>query len=142
VWVASNDRGRTYETHRFSDHTLAELPLRFLEDEAIIRRIDVIWLKGSVVHEAFEVESTTNIRDGMQRMATLIKELPNPRCGLRIVVPQGRVSAVAKVARGALIDRDLVRRFSYMTFEELRANFGQLVRGEKSLSDFSRPVVP
>jgi hypothetical protein len=52
--------------------------------------IDVIWLKGSSIQAAFEIESTTSIYSGLLRMADLISMLPNLTIPLFIVAPDER----------------------------------------------------
>jgi hypothetical protein len=51
---------------------LEKLPLQF--DEATTRTIqliDVLWLNGSSIQAAFEIESTTSIFSGLLRMSDL-----------------------------------------------------------------------
>jgi hypothetical protein len=75
LWVARNDRSRTWEGKKFMDfpRLKAELPLQF--DDATnrtIELIDVLWLKGNAIVAAFEVESTTSIYLGLLRMSDLV----------------------------------------------------------------------
>lgn len=93
VWVARNDRGREVGGQRFSDlpKLKSELPLQF--DEATnktIKLIDVLWLKGSAIVAAFEIESTTSIYSGLLRMADLIAMQPNLNIPLYLVAPDDR----------------------------------------------------
>ncbi len=93
LWVARNDRNRTWDSKRFSDlpRLKTELPLQF--DEATnrtIELIDVLWLKGSAIVAAFEVESTTSIYSGLLRMADLISMQPNLNIPLYLVAPDDR----------------------------------------------------
>jgi len=93
VWVASNDRNREIDGHKFTDlpRMKKEIPLTF--DEAsnrTIRLIDVVWLKGNVIKAAFEIESTTSIYSGILRLADLIAMQPNINIPLYLVAPEGR----------------------------------------------------
>jgi hypothetical protein len=71
IWVAKNDRARSYNGLRFAENPRmkAALPLQF--DEATnrtIELIDVLWLQGNAIVAAFEIESTTSIYSGLLRM--------------------------------------------------------------------------
>ncbi len=93
LWVARNDRNRTWDGKRFTDlpRLKTELPLQF--DEATnrtIELIDVLWLKGSAIVAAFEVESTTSIYSGLLRMADLLAMQPNLNIPLYLVAPDDR----------------------------------------------------
>jgi len=93
IWVARNDRGKSWDDKKFSDISKmkAELPLQF--DEATnktIELIDVLWLKGNAIIAAFEVESTTSIYSGLLRMADLVVMQPNLNIPLYLVAPDDR----------------------------------------------------
>jgi len=93
VWVARNDRGRSFEGTAFSSihRVLTELPVHF--DEATnttIELIDVLWLKGKSIVAAFEIESTTSIYSGLLRMSDLIAMQPNLNIPLFLVAPDER----------------------------------------------------
>ena len=64
VWVARNDRSRSFNGNRFSELPAlrSSLPLQF--DDATnktIELIDVLWLSKNSIVAAFEIESTTSI---------------------------------------------------------------------------------
>lgn len=93
VWVARNDRGRSYDGHRFADlsHMRTELPNQF--DDATnqtIELIDVLWLRKNAFVAAFEIESTTSIYSGLLRMSDLIAMQPNLSIPLYLVAPDER----------------------------------------------------
>ena len=93
VWVARNDRGRSFNGTSFSNihGLLIELPVHF--DEATnttIELIDVLWLKGKTIVAAFEIESTTSIYSGLLRMSDLIAMQPNLNIPLFLVAPDER----------------------------------------------------
>jgi hypothetical protein len=71
VWVASDERGKSYEGQSFADHVLAEFPSVGLDPESrdLVRGIDVLWIKGRSVVAAFEVEATTSVYSGLLRMS-------------------------------------------------------------------------
>ena len=93
IWVARNDRGKSWDKKKFIDisRMKSELPLQF--DEATnktIELIDVLWLKGNAIVAAFEVESTTSIYSGLLRMSDLVAMQPNLNIPLYLVAPDER----------------------------------------------------
>ena len=93
LWVARNDRSRSWNTKTFGDmpRMLDELPRQF--DPATTRTvelIDVLWLKGNSIVAAFEVESTTSIYSGLLRMSDLLALQPNLDIRLFLVAPDER----------------------------------------------------
>ncbi|CAG0947090.1 hypothetical protein ANRL1_03658 [Anaerolineae bacterium] len=74
VWVPQSDRGKTFDSDKFTDHTIAELP-NFGFDaitKQTISNIDVLWFEGNVIHKAFEIEATTSVYSGLFRMSDLV----------------------------------------------------------------------
>lgn len=97
LWVARNDRNKSWEGKKFTDlgKLKSSLPLQF--DDATnrtIELIDVLWLKGNSIVAAFEVESTTSIYSGLLRMADLVSMQPNLTIPLYLVAPDARRSKV------------------------------------------------
>jgi hypothetical protein len=97
VWVARNDRNRSFNGVAFSTlkNLRAELPRQF--DEATnrtIELIDVLWLQGDAIIAAFEVEHTSAIYSGLLRMADLITMQPNIKINLYLVAPDERFDKV------------------------------------------------
>ena len=93
VWVARNDRSREANGKRFVDlpRLKRELSLRFGEPvNRTIELIDVLWLRGSTIVAAFEIESTTSIYSGLLRMSDLIAMQPNLNIPLYLVAPDER----------------------------------------------------
>jgi hypothetical protein len=134
VWVAKNDRGKSYNGAHFSSlpRLRGSLPLQF--DEATnrtIELIDVLWLKGNSIQAAFEVESTTSIFSGLLRMADLITMQPNLTIPLYIVAPsERRNKVIAEVNRltFARLEPPLVELCRFISFEELREQVGSAQR--------------
>jgi len=97
VWVARNDRNRSFGGMAFSDikNFRTELSRQF--DEATnrtIELIDVLWLQGDAIVAAFEVEHTSAIYSGLLRMADLIAMQPNIKINLYLVAPDDRFEKV------------------------------------------------
>ena len=97
VWVARNDRSKSFGGHAFQDAPrLREALPRQFEPQvmSLIEHIDVIWLRGNRVEAAFEVEHTTAVYSGLLRMSDLITLHPNLMIRLYIVAPDVRQSKV------------------------------------------------
>jgi len=132
VWVARNDRGRSFEGHRFAElHALkSSLPLQF--DDATnktIELIDVLWLDKNSFVAAFEIESTTSIYSGLLRMADLVAMQPNLKIPLFIVAPEERREKVfAEVNRPTFgrLEPRLAEICRYISFDALREQLKQV----------------
>jgi hypothetical protein len=96
VWVASDERGKSFEEEAFADLVLPEFPAVGLDPESrdLVRSIDVLWIRGRAVTAAFEVETSTSIYSGLLRMSDLVALQPNTRIDLFIVAPEQRAPKV------------------------------------------------
>lgn len=97
VWVARNDRNKSYKGNKFGDlpRLKAKLPILFEEEsQRTIELIDVLWLKGNNILAAFEVENTTSIYSGLLRMSDLVATIPNLNIPLYLVAPDERRNKV------------------------------------------------
>lgn len=96
VWVASDERGKSHKDLVFADHVLEDFPSIGLDPESkdLVRRIDVLWIRGRAVSAAFEVEATTSIYSGLLRMSDLVALQPNTSIDLYIVAPDDRANQV------------------------------------------------
>jgi hypothetical protein len=141
VWVARNDRSRSFDGHRFSELPAlkSSLPLQF--DDATnrtIELIDVLWLDRNAYVAAFEIESTTSIYSGLLRMADLVAMQPNLNIPLFLVAPEERREKVfAEVNRPTFsrLDPRLAEICRYISFDALRERLGQV-------KDFVRYLKP
>jgi hypothetical protein len=63
VWIASNDKNRSFRGKAVGSECLGQLPSLGLSDEATrrISLVDIIWIKQNAPVCAFEVETTTSI---------------------------------------------------------------------------------
>ena len=92
----------------------------------IIELIDVLWLKGSAIVGAFEIESTTSIYSGLLRMADLVAMQPNLNIPLYLVAPDERRNKVmTEVNRPAFqqLTPALAKICYYIPFSILRIKF-------------------
>lgn len=145
VWVASNDRGRSYAGGRLGDGCLEALPEALTGGTGgdAVRLIDVLWLERGTgrVAAAFEVEHTTSIYSGIVRLLDLALG-PAAECarGLFLVAPDDREEQVrAQLARPAFarISDLSVRFLPYSELEAHRhsmARFGQGMRAVEAVA--------
>lgn len=124
VYVARNDRHRSYDGQAFTSLCVPELPPRDWPEEVMetVRLIDVIWLKpetGEVV-SAFEVEKSTSIYSGILRLEDLARSIPERRCDLYLVAPDRREKEVmAQLSRPAFRDDLADISLAYISFGDL-----------------------
>ncbi|MBD0328570.1 MAG: hypothetical protein ICV64_00480 [Thermoleophilia bacterium] len=96
VWVAPDERGKSFDGHDFAGHVLKAFPPVGVDPASaeVIRSIDVLWIRGRTIVAAFEVEATTSIYSGLLRMSDLVALQPNTSIDLFIVAPDERRSKV------------------------------------------------
>jgi len=89
VYVATNDKNRTYNGNRLGDDCVENLNLPGFSAAAtrIIKYVDVIWLQDDFIVKMFEVESTTSIYSGILRMTDFMVKVPNIAVDMHIVAP-------------------------------------------------------
>lgn len=112
VWVAANDRGKSYQGENLSDLTLDELP-HFAGPTVrrIARSIDVIWFKKHTAQPVcfFEIEHSTAIYSGLLRLNDVKIDYP---------IPQAFV--VGPKERKKLFERQIERRtFMYSELSDV-----------------------
>lgn len=147
VWVASNDRGRTYAGGWLGDGCLSELPpaLAAAPGAEAIRLIDVLWIDQATsrVEAAFEVEHSTSIHSGIVRMLDLAMIQADGLRGLFLVAPDAREGDVRKqLARPAFRSiADLrVRWLSYGELERHREAMARFGQGLKAIEAVARDL--
>jgi hypothetical protein len=132
IWVAKNDRNKSFNGLKFSDLPRMKnaLPLQF--DDATnrtIELIDVLWLKGNAFVAAFEIESTTSIYSGLLRMADLLAMQPNLNIPLYLVAPEERRDKVIEEVNRPTFSRlnpPLSDVCSYISFTALKNRLEQV----------------
>ena len=139
VWVARNDRSRSYQGKSFSSIPRLKNSLSLQFDDATnttIEHIDVLWLHGKSIAAAFEIESTTSIYSGLLRMSDLISMQPNLNIPLFLVAPEERRSKVQQEVNRPTFTRlspPMTEICRFIPFDALRerikqAEVGGLVR--------------
>lgn len=124
VYVARNDRHRSYTGEAFSLLTTSALPALDCPSEVMdtIGLIDVIWLdpRSRAIVSAFEIEKSTSIYSGILRMEDLARSIPDCTCQFYLVAPDDRQNeVVAQFARPAF-RRDLDGiSFAFLPFNDL-----------------------
>lgn len=147
VWIAANDRGRSYENGRLSDGCLGNLDAF---DGApgfdAVRLIDVLWLgkKDGAIHAAFEVEHSTSIYSGIVRMLDLaLGPFGNLLKGIFLVAPDSREEEVraqmVRPAFSAVADLD-VRYLAYSELERHRDAIVKFGEGLKAICAVSKSL--
>lgn len=98
VYVATNDKNRTYEGERLGAECVEHLNLPGFSAAAteIIEYVDVIWLEDDFIVKLFEVESTTSIYSGILRMTDFMVKVPNIAVEMHIVAADSDADKVRK----------------------------------------------
>ncbi|MFY9314315.1 MAG: type II restriction endonuclease [Burkholderiales bacterium] len=148
IWVASNDRGRTYAGGRLGDRCLETLPEALTAGTGVdaVRLIDVLWLEKGTgrVAAAFEVEHTTSIYSGIVRLLDLaLGPAAESAKGLFLVAPDDREEQVrAQLARPAFgrISDLCVRFLPYSELEANRHSMARFGQGMKAVEAVARAL--
>jgi hypothetical protein len=143
VWIAQNDRSTIEQGQRLGDLSVERLPDGLPEDVLrTIALIDVVWLKRNRYIAAFEVEASTPIFTGLQRMGDLMAAIPNLQIPLFVLAPdEKRPKVFAELTRPLFrfgLDPPLEDVCRYISFESLDAAFAQF--GTSSSVDARRLI--
>lgn len=146
VWIAANDRSRSYAGGSLCDGCLQDLPpdVASAPGADAVRLIDVLWLDQDLgrVSAAFEVEHTTSIHSGIVRLLDLALGAPGATAhGLFLVAPNDREEDVRAQLRRPAFSRvaDLgVRYLPYRELEDNRENMARFGQGLKPIEAVAR----
>ena len=137
LWVATNDRNKSFNENLFSDlpRLQKSLPMPFdSKTRRTIELIDVLWLRGNSIVAAFKIEHTTSIFSGLLRMSDLMTLQPNITINLFIVAPDARREKVkTEINRPTFANARLPRKCRYIPYSKLtsrieQANIGGFLR--------------
>lgn len=133
VWIAANDRSRTYGEGRLGDGCLTVLPDNMTSQAGAeaVRLIDVIWLQPESGHPiaAFEVEHTTSIYSGIVRLLDLAYGNELNTCeGLFLVAPDEREVDVLQQIKRPAFSRIESLGIRYLPYGELKAQREAIAR--------------
>lgn len=125
VFVARNDRHRSYDGQAFALLTIPELPPMDWPQEVMdtTSLIDVIWLKPGTneIVSVFEIEKSTSIYSGILRMEDLARSIPDCACPFYLVAPNRREKEVmAQFARPAFRGDLADIALAFVPFDDLR----------------------
>jgi len=129
IWVAPNDRSKSFEGERFSDLAVNRLPsFGPKETDKTTERIDVIWLQENMVTAAFEIEASTSIYSGLLRMSDLLALVANISFPIYIVAPSERANDVKEqLLRPTFRKLKLDEKCRYISSEELEKKYEPLL---------------
>ena len=145
VWMAANDRKRSYGGGMLGDSCIPSLPpdLQQCQGADAISLIDVLWLSrdGGKVKAAFEVEHTTSIYSGIVRLLDLALGTRGQEVhGLFLVAPDNRENEVrGQISRPAfrqILELDVM----YLPYAELErhreaiARFGEGLKAIRAIA--------
>lgn len=133
VYVARNDRHRSYDGEAFALLTIPALPAMNWSPEVMgtTRLIDVVWLRQgtSEIVSAFEIEKSTSIYSGILRMEDLARSIPECTCNFYLVAPHRRErEVIAQLTRPAFRNdlRDI--SLAFIPFDSLREHCDALCK--------------
>lgn len=86
----------------------------------VAEQIDALWLRGSTVVAAFEVEDSTPVYSGLARETDLVRAIENIGIRVFIVAPETKVDKVKNEFNRAIF-RDIARRnnWKYILYPDL-----------------------
>ena len=143
VWIASNDRSRSYGQGQLADGCLSRLPEGIHLGLDSVRLIDVVWVARDTgkVAAAFEVEHSTSIYSGIVRMLDLaLGTEVGADAVMFLVAPDDRREDVQQQLRRPAFSRVAELGIRYLPYGELRKNRESIARfgtGLKPLLEIS-----
>jgi type II restriction enzyme len=146
VWIAANDRNRSYDGVRLGDGCLEALPRSADEtsEAETVRLIDVLWLERGSGHvaAAFEVEHSTSIYSGIVRLLDLALGTAGKSVrGLFLVAPDNREEEVRVQVRRPAFSRIAELDVRYLPYGELERHREAMARfgaGMKAVEAIAR----
>jgi len=121
VWVAFNDRGKSYAGEALASMSLDELP-HFAGPTTlrVAKAIDVIWFKKRSAQPIcfFEIEHTTSMYSGLLRLNDVKTDYPIPKA--YIVAPKERKGMFeSQIQRRTFAQSELIDVCQFMGYEEV-----------------------
>ncbi len=131
VWVASDDRSKSFEGKLFSElpAMLSTLPTNVrARVSQSSERVDVLWLENNKVVAAFEVEHSTSIDSGLLRMSDMSIELNDADIAINIVAPSDRLEEVRKkLNRSTYKKLGLTNSCRFISYDDLANKFNDVM---------------
>jgi len=121
VWVAANDRNKSYHGETLGSMTLDELP-HFAGPTVrrIARSIDVIWFKKRTAQPIcfFEIEHSTAMYSGLLRLNDVRIDYPIPKAF--IVAPKERSRLFqSQIQRRTFVDSELSEICRFLSYDDV-----------------------
>lgn len=150
IWIASNDRNRSYLGGRLSEGCLNTLPASLQNRSAVdtVALIDVLWVAKDTakIAAAFEVEHSTSIYSGIVRMLDLALGVPDHAdAAFFLVAPDAREQDVrGQFARPAFsrVSELNVRYLGYSQLKQNKEAIGRFGSGLKGVVAISAGLSP
>lgn len=122
VWIAANDRNKSYKGDSFLSITLPELP-HFAGPDilSIAKMIDVIWFKKGTASPVcfFEIEHSTSVYSGLLRLNDVRIDYPIPKAF--IVAAQSRHQLFDKqIGRRTFVSSELSEVCQFLSYDDVR----------------------
>jgi hypothetical protein len=150
VWIARNDRSTVVDGQRLGDLSVERLPDGLPRDVLrTIELIDVLWLKRNRYLAAFEVEASTPVFTGLQRMGDLMAAMPNLHVPLFVLAPEAKRGKVfSEITRPLFrfgLEPPLEESCRYISFEVLSDAFDRYgastsVDAERLVHEIAEPA--
>lgn len=133
VWVAANDRNKSYSGETLNSMTLDELP-HFAGPNVlrIAKSIDVIWFKKRTAQPIcfFEIEHSTAMYSGLLRLNDVRIDYPIPKAF--IVAPKERSRLFeSQIQRRTFVDSELSEVCRFLSYDDVR----NLLESQEAIRD-------
>ena len=141
IWIACNDQKKGWKGECLGDLSIDKLPPLGMgsASQNLVRLIDVVWLKGTQVAAAFEIEHTTSVYSGLLRMSDLTLLSPNLAFRLYIVAPKRRLDKVRReLSRPTFQELELHKRCGFFSDERLIEQAEAIKQWANNPSDIDR----
>jgi len=133
IWVAANDRNKSYGGEALNSMTLDRLP-HFAGPNVlrIAKSIDVIWFKKGTAQPIcfFEIEHSTAMYSGLLRLNDVRIDYPIPKAF--IVAPKERSRLFeSQIQRRTFVDSELSEVCRFLSYDEVK----QLLESQEAIRD-------
>jgi hypothetical protein len=122
VWVASNDRNKSYQGNSLASMTLCELP-HFAGPEvlSVARMIDVIWFKKLSAAPIcfFEIEHSTSVYSGLLRLNDVRIDYPVPKAVI-VASPIRKNLFDRQIGRRTFVNSELAEVCQFLSYDEVK----------------------
>lgn len=122
VWVAANDRNKSYQGNSFASLTLNDLP-HFAGPEVlnIAKMIDVIWFKKLSATPVcfFEIEHSTSVFSGLLRLNDVRIDYPLPKAFI-VASPARKALFEKQIGRRTFINSELSEVCQFLSYDDVK----------------------